>query len=77
MIHLKTHTFYEEATGKKHEISISFGGISPVSNGHYEVIVDGQTYSTDKSANMALYSMFEIIERNNWIPVDQKAGEPK
>ena len=61
--------YFERFTGDKHEISITFGHISPVSNGHYEVRVDGDFYSSHDSRHHAYDEIEDIVKINNWSPL--------
>ena len=70
MINIQTQSFYEKYTGIKHEISINFGWISPVSNGRYEVCVDDEFYSTAEHKAQAFEEVIDIIKTNNWTPIN-------
>ena len=69
MIHVQTQNFYERHTGDKHEVTVLFGWISPVSHGHYQVRVDGEFYSDHDSKLHAFDEVVDIIKTNNWSPV--------
>ena len=69
MIHIQTQSFYEKHTGDKHEVTIMFGHISPVSRGRYEVQVDGGFYSDHDSKRQAFDEIVDIIKVNNWTPL--------
>ena len=70
MILVQAQTFYEKATGRKHEVSIIFGGINPISNGCYEVLIDGQKHSATKSKGRAFDEVVNIIKATRWVPVN-------
>lgn len=69
MIHIQTQHFYERHTGEEHEVTIMFGGINPVSNGRYQVRVDGEFYSDHRSKLHAFDEVVDIIKINNWSPI--------
>lgn len=69
MIHIQTQSFYERHTGEKHEISVLFGNISPVSRGRYEVRVDGKFYSDHDSKLKAFDEVVDIINAEKWSAV--------
>ena len=69
MINIQTQTFYERHTGEKHEVTIDFGWINPVSNGHYEVRVDDEFYATAEHKAQAFDEVVDIIRTNNWTPI--------
>ena len=69
MIHIQTQRFYERHTGDAHEVTITFGGISPVSRGYYKVSVDGEFYSNHDSKRQAYDEVVDIIKTNRWSPI--------
>ena len=70
MIHIQTQKFYEKQTGNAHEVTILFGGISPVSNGMYEVDIDGEWDSYHKRKHGAFNRITYLIKENDWSPVN-------
>lgn len=69
MKHIKTQKFYERFTGAEHEVTILFGGINPISSGHYQVRVDGEFYSNHYSMRQVDDEVLDIIKYNNWTPL--------
>lgn len=69
MINIMTQTFYKRHTGEKHEVAMNFGWINPASHGHYEVLVDGQLYTTAERKAAAFDEIVDIIKINDWTPV--------
>lgn len=71
MINIHTQTFYNRSTGAKHVVAINFGWISKASNGHYEVLVDGEIHSKVKSKGKAFDEVVRIIKDNNYSAINQ------
>lgn len=71
MIHIQTQSLFERQTGKQHEVSIMFGGINPVSRGHYEVLIDGNFHSRHYRKREAFSEIVNIIKCNHWTPVNR------
>lgn len=69
MINIRTQNFYEKYTGEKHEVAINFRWFNSVSNGRYEVRVDGEFYSTAEHQAQAFDEVVDIIKINNWSPI--------
>ena len=72
MIHIQTQNFYERHTGTKHEVTISFGGINPVSRGYYRVTVDGEFHSIADDKGKAFNDVVDIIKQNDWTSINCK-----
>lgn len=72
MINIYTQAFWERSSGKKHDVAINFGWINPMSNGHYEVTVDGSTESCYKHKNGAFGRVTELIAQNDWAGVNRR-----
>lgn len=69
MVHIQTQRFYERNTGDSHEITITFGHISPACGGKYEVTVDGKFYSDHGTKTKAYDEIVDLIRAQNWTPI--------
>ncbi|MBQ6679510.1 MAG: hypothetical protein IJM76_05750 [Lachnospiraceae bacterium] len=69
MVHVQTQRFYEKYTGAPHEVTVTFGHVSIVSHGWYDVRVDGEFWSNHDSKAQAFEEVVDIIKTNGWSPI--------
>lgn len=75
MLLIRSQRFYERETGAPHDVEVFFGGISPVSNGRYEIKVDGELHAATSGWQAAVDGILtDIIRERGWSPVNAKGA---
>lgn len=71
MILIHSQNFYDRQSGQEHKVEVTFGHINPLSNGHYDLRVDGEIHSEHKFKGRAFDEIAEMIKENDWTAVNQ------
>lgn len=70
MILIHSQNFYDRKTGQKHKVEVTFGHISPISNGHYDLRIDDSIHSEHKRKGKAFDAIADVISQNDWTAIN-------